>query len=127
MGKKTVLAKKKRGPPPTGKGTQIVVRMQPAPLDALDDWVSHQADRPTRAEAIRRLVELGLGKPAPAVTVTSTAKGAERAKELAGKMIDGMVEPAASAEEKAVRKRRLIKGPEEFRGSRIDRARTKDK
>jgi hypothetical protein len=60
MAKKTVLAKKKRGPAPTGKGTQVVVRMQPAPLEALDDWVSHQADRPTRAEAIRRLVEIGL-------------------------------------------------------------------
>ncbi|MGY0573884.1 hypothetical protein ACTGJ9_024700 [Bradyrhizobium sp. RDM12] len=60
MAKKTLLAKKRRGPPPTGKGTQIVVRMQPAPLDALDNWVAHQADRPTRAEAIRRLVELGL-------------------------------------------------------------------
>jgi hypothetical protein len=60
MAKKTVLAKKKRGPPPTGKGTQIVVRMQPAPLEALDDWASQQADGPTRAEAIRRLVEIGL-------------------------------------------------------------------
>jgi hypothetical protein len=60
MAKKTVLAKKKRGPPATGKGTQIVVRMQPAPLAALDLWVDQQSDQPTRAEAIRRLVELGL-------------------------------------------------------------------
>jgi hypothetical protein len=60
MGKQTVLAKKKRGPAPTGKGVQVVVRMQPAPLSALDDWVTKQKDQPTRAEAIRRLVELGL-------------------------------------------------------------------
>jgi hypothetical protein len=60
MGKQTVLAKKKRGPAPTGKGVQVVVRMQPAPLSALDDWVKKQKDQPTRAEAIRRLVELGL-------------------------------------------------------------------
>jgi hypothetical protein len=60
MAKKTVLAKKRRGPPPTGKGVQIVVRMQPAPLSALDAWKAKQKDDPTRAEAIRRLVELGL-------------------------------------------------------------------
>jgi hypothetical protein len=56
----TVLAKKRRGPPPTGKGVQVVVRLQPDPLSALDRWVAKQTDQPTRAEAIRRLVELGL-------------------------------------------------------------------
>jgi hypothetical protein len=60
MAKKTVLAKKKRGPAPTGKGTQVVVRLQPDPLAALDAWVAKQKDSPTRAEAIRRLVDLGL-------------------------------------------------------------------
>jgi hypothetical protein len=60
MGKQSVLAKKRRGPPPTGKGVQVVVRWQPEPLDALDQWVAKQKDKPTRAEAIRRLVELGL-------------------------------------------------------------------
>ena len=60
MGKKTVLAKKKRGPPATGKGVQVVVRMQPAPLAALDAWVAKQKDQPSRPEAMRRLVELGL-------------------------------------------------------------------
>jgi hypothetical protein len=60
MGKQTVLAKKRRGPAPTGKGLQVVVRLQPAPLGAIDKWVEKQSDRPTRAEAIRRLVELGL-------------------------------------------------------------------
>jgi hypothetical protein len=58
----TVLAqKKKRGPPATGKGEQIVVRMQPAPLSSLDAWIEQQPEpKPTRAEAIRRLVEKGL-------------------------------------------------------------------
>jgi hypothetical protein len=60
MAKQTVLAKKKRGPAPTGKGVQVVVRLQPDPLAALDAWVVKQKDEPTRAEAIRRLVELGL-------------------------------------------------------------------
>jgi hypothetical protein len=61
MGKKTVLAKKRRGPPPTGKGEQVVVRWQPGPLAALDAWVEKQKDPDlTRAEAIRRLVEASL-------------------------------------------------------------------
>jgi hypothetical protein len=34
--------------------------MQPAPLAALDGWLAKQDDKPSRAEAIRRLVELGL-------------------------------------------------------------------
>jgi len=34
--------------------------LQPDPLSALDKWVAKQEDRPTRAEAIRRLLELGL-------------------------------------------------------------------
>jgi|ERR1700722_7283058 len=61
-GKQTVLAKKRRGPPLTGKGVQVVVRLQPDPLSALDKWAAKQSDQPTRAEAIRRLVEIGLKK-----------------------------------------------------------------
>jgi hypothetical protein len=60
MKKQSLLAKKRRGPKPTGIGVQVVVRWQPEPLDALDKWVAKQEDKPTRAEAIRRLVELGL-------------------------------------------------------------------
>jgi hypothetical protein len=57
MRKQAVLAPKTRNPSP---GVQVVVRLQPKPLDALDAWAAKQSDRPTRAEAIRRLVELGL-------------------------------------------------------------------
>jgi hypothetical protein len=63
MKRQTVLAKKRRGPPATGKGTQVVVRMQPVPLKRLDDWRAAQEDRPTRAEALRRLAEQALARP----------------------------------------------------------------
>jgi hypothetical protein len=49
---------------------------------------------------------------------------AERAKELGGKAIDKLT-PDASTEEKASRKRRLLKGPEEFRDVRVDRPKAK--
>ena len=61
MEKTTVIAKKKRGPPPTGKGEPVVVRMQPQLLATLDAWIGKpKPPFPSRPEAVRRLVELGL-------------------------------------------------------------------
>jgi hypothetical protein len=61
MDKTTVISKKKRGPAPTGKGEPIVVRMQPPSLAVLDAWIGKQKPPyPSRPEAIRCLVELGL-------------------------------------------------------------------
>jgi hypothetical protein len=61
MTKATVIPRKRPGPAPTGKGQQIVVRMQPSPLADLDSWIKKQKQADlTRPEAIRRLVELGL-------------------------------------------------------------------
>jgi hypothetical protein len=50
------MAGKRRGPEPTGKGTMIGVRLQPEALARVDRWRSEQADKPSRPEAIRRLV-----------------------------------------------------------------------
>jgi hypothetical protein len=42
-------------------GTMIGVRLQPDALAPLDAWIARQPDpKPTRPEAIRRLIELGL-------------------------------------------------------------------
>lgn len=61
MEKKTVIPQKRRGPPATGKGEPVVVRMQPPQLRALDEWIGKQSPPyPSRPEAVRRLVELGL-------------------------------------------------------------------
>jgi len=70
-----------------------------------------------RSEAIRRLVELGL-------TVKTKSAPSERQRaalaDLAAKAIDSLT-IAAPDDEKASRKRRLLKGPEEFRAVRVDR------
>jgi hypothetical protein len=52
--------KKKIGRPATGVGTLVGQRWREDQLDEIDQWRRGQADMPGRAEAIRRLVEIGL-------------------------------------------------------------------
>ncbi|KRQ03494.1 hypothetical protein [Bradyrhizobium manausense] len=60
MKRKAVKVRKKRGPAPTGKGTQIQVRLQPDDLTAVDDWIVKQETAPSRPEAIRTLMRQAL-------------------------------------------------------------------
>jgi hypothetical protein len=60
MARQSVLSQKKRGPPATGKGFLIGVRLQPSDLGKVDDWVEAQDDRPSRPEAMRRLIKQAL-------------------------------------------------------------------
>ncbi|KAB2872620.1 MAG: hypothetical protein F9K43_07530 [Bauldia sp.] len=57
--------RRKPGPPATGKGTPVQVRLQPDLLAALDTFIADQPEpTPTRPEAIRRLLQdhlIGLG------------------------------------------------------------------
>ena len=62
MAKATRDTTKPRKPRPQGTGEPVMVRLQPELASPLDDWRRKQADLPSRAEAIRRLVELGLAK-----------------------------------------------------------------
>jgi hypothetical protein len=95
------------------------VRMQPDPLSALDKWVAKQPDQPTRPEAVRRLVELGLTVKTPARHISEPGRKL-RAQELAAKAIEKIIDPSAPPEERAQRRRRLTKGPTEFREDRVD-------
>jgi hypothetical protein len=61
--KRIALSRRKPGPPATGKGTLIGLRLQPLLLADLDRWIARQRDEPSRPEAIRRLLVLGLPKP----------------------------------------------------------------
>jgi hypothetical protein len=51
---------KKRGRPATGRGEQVQVRLQPILVHQIDLWRGNRSDAPTRPEAIRRLIQLGL-------------------------------------------------------------------
>ena len=115
--KKSIAVKPKRGRPATGRDPFVGIRL-PAPLlEDIQAW-SDKHDAASRSEAIRRLVELGL-------TVKKAAKQpsparAARAKDLATKTIEKIIDPDAPPEERAQRRRRLTKGPTEFREDRVD-------
>jgi hypothetical protein len=55
-----VLRKKTRGRPPTGQDPVTAVRLSPAVKSQIEDWAKQQPDNPSRSEAIRRLIQLGL-------------------------------------------------------------------
>lgn len=118
MKKSISVNKKSRGRPKKKGGVYPVtaVRLPPALGAEVDKWAVLQADAPTRSEAIRRLVELGL-------TVKKKSAPSERQRaalaDLAAKAIDSLTVEAPD-DEKASRKRRLLKGPEEFREVRVD-------
>ena len=65
MKRQSATPPKKRGPPATGKGEPILVRLQPAQLAALDAWMGRQDAQLSRPEAIRRLVEQALAVSQP--------------------------------------------------------------
>jgi hypothetical protein len=60
MAKATGDITKSRKPRPSVTGEPVLVRVQPDMAKRLDSWRARQADLPSRPEAIRRLVELGL-------------------------------------------------------------------
>jgi hypothetical protein len=92
-------------------------------LDAIDRWRGVQSDDPGRPEAIRRLVEQALAvAPLGQVKAGSRRKAAD----MAGRTIDQLADQAATDEERARRKRRLIKGPHEFRDVRSDQPKKKN-
>jgi hypothetical protein len=75
-------------------------------------------------EAIRRLVALGLRVKTPAQPIGKPGRRL-RAQELATKAIEKIIDPAAAPEEQAQRRRRLTKGPPEFREDRVDPSKRK--
>ncbi|MGC1961075.1 MAG: hypothetical protein WA683_26035, partial [Pseudolabrys sp.] len=95
---------------------QVNVRMPPDELKSLDVWIKTQpAPRPTRAEAIRRLVGQALvGGAQP--SQKRRKKSAAKAREMAGQAIDRLLGDAGSlpVDEQERRKRRLTKGPNDF-------------
>jgi len=125
--KKPISAKQKlRGRPATGITPMMGFRADPVTRAAIVRWAENQPDMPSLSEAIRQLVELGLTVKTPA-RPTSKPGRRLRAQELATKAIEKIIDPAAPPEEQAQRRRRLTKGPAEFREARVDQPKVKTK
>jgi hypothetical protein len=90
----------------------------------LDQWRKGQADQPTRPVAIRQLAEMGLTHTRPEPPASS--RPGPEATDMAGRVIDALADPSVPAENRAKRKRRLLKGPEEFRDIRDDQPKSQD-
>jgi hypothetical protein len=101
-----------------------MVRLQKPQLSAIDAWRAAQPEPcPSRPEAIRRLVEMAL---ASAVIARKTgAKASSKARKIASKEIDRLIDQSAPPEEQQRRKQRLLKGPPEFRDVRGDLPKSK--
>jgi hypothetical protein len=119
MKRTRAIKQKVMGRPRTGTTPLMGFRADPVIRAAIVKWAEYQPDTPSLSEAIRRLVELGLTVKAPK---RNDSKPSLRAQELARKAVEKLVDPAAPPEERAHRRRRLTKGPEEFREVRVDRA-----
>src|SRR5262245_29735985 len=114
--RKPVTARPKRsGRPATGDDPAMSVRLPASLIASIDKWAK-EAGADDRSEAIRRLVEAGLEAARRARPPSKRA--AAKASEMAGHEIDRLSDQAATAEERESRKRRLLKGPKEFRDMR---------
>ena len=117
--------KSKRGRPATGRDPMVSSRIPVEIVAAVDQWAAK--NETTRSDAIKRLVEIGLTVKAKSRPKSEDRPRGEdqkrRAREMAGSAIDKMADASASPDDRASRKGRLIKGPEEFQKVRRDRNR----
>ena len=61
MAKKSIpVIQKKRGRPATGQDPILALRLPPALRSAIENWAKQQKDKPSRSEAIRRLIKFAL-------------------------------------------------------------------
>jgi hypothetical protein len=101
----------------------LAVRCHEALLTKLDGWRRAQSDAPTRAIAIRRLAENALA----GTSSRQRSRGSKRkAAEMAEQAIDPLGDHEVTDKERAGRKRRLIRGPQEFRHLRRHQPKAKD-
>ena len=109
------VVRKKRSRRSTGHHPLMTIRFSSELRVSVDAWAAKQSDKPARPEAILRLIELGLETTHRKESLTNKAA---KASEMAAHEIDRLSDPSATDEERQLRKRRLIKGPKEFRDIR---------
>jgi hypothetical protein len=102
----------------TGRRSANAIRLPAQLRKRVDRWAARQPDKPGRAEAIRHLLEAALAGLEPTGRRSRTATA--QALRMAAREISSLADPSAPSEERIKRKRRLLKGPREFREMRKD-------
>ena len=97
---------------------KVTVRIDPHLVEQIDLWRARQEDNPSRAEAVRRLLEVGLAGGRPAMREKGYSANRTKIARMAGRQLDLMADKEASNEERAARKKTLLKGPKEFHALR---------
>src|SRR5262249_14254936 len=110
--RKHMAARTKKGRRTTGHDAVATICLSSELRESVD---AKQSDKPARPEAILRLIELGLETT---YRRESAPNRAGKASEMAAQELDRISDPSATEEERQLRKRRLIKGPKEFRDIR---------
>jgi Arc/MetJ-type ribon-helix-helix transcriptional regulator len=116
---KVISIKRGRGRLPTQVSA---VRLSGELASAIDRWAEKEKVR-SRSEAIRHLVELALASARP--PRRRDPQSASKASDMATEQVKKMINPLLPEEEKRERRRRLIKGPREFREMRGDQIKPK--
>src|SRR5207253_11222512 len=96
--------KKKRGRPATGRDPVTAIRLPEDLRVRVESWAAKLPDTPSRSEAIRRLVEIGLASVTAAKP--SNKKFSAKAAGLAGAMVDYLSDQSAPIDVSEKRKRR---------------------
>ena len=101
--------------PPKAGEVAITVRLSRGLLKRIDRWIADQQEPVSRSEAICRLAESRLDGGIATSKDGKSSRGAEQAAGMASNMIDYLGDQSATREDREQRKRRLVKGPSEFR------------
>jgi len=104
-------SRRQRGRPAAGREPVSAIQLPAELTRAVDRWAADHGM--SRSEAISGLLEQALAMARP-----STKRSRAKAVQLAAEEIDKIRLPSVSNEEKQKRKRRLLKGPTEFRDIR---------
>ena len=107
-----------------------MVRLPPDQLADLDRWIRDiarrmSAKRTGRPEAIRDILQNQFDTQRQHwgredIQKAKPAAMRDKSADIAGRTIDAITDQSAPAEDRAKRKRRLLKGPKEFREMRED-------
>lgn len=102
----------------SGRDAISAVKLSERLTADVDAWA--EAHATVRSDAIRQLVELGLGATPVLTSPAIVRRDRVAIEDAAVKQIDQLLDPALPSEERARRIRRLTEGPPEFTDERID-------